>query len=299
MTTAWTEARERGSAWLLGAMVAIVRHLGWHAGQALLYPITLWFYATSPGARAASRAYLGRVLGRPARARDVARHMFTFACVILDRVFFLSGRVAGYEVRVQGVEAVTDIINSGRGCIMLGAHLGSFDVLRAQGRNSPVQVHPVMFRLNSGALTRLLERLAPDLSRDVIELGAPDAMLRVQECIERGEIVGLLADRAPASDRMVEVPFLGAPAGFPAGPFVLAAIIGAPVVLCFGIRLGPRRYLVRFEPFAPRIALRRGQRQEDLRGWIELYRTRLKTACRAYPFNWFNFYPFWREVPDG
>lgn len=289
----WTQPRERGSAALLAIMIWIIRHLGWHTGQALLYPITLWFYASSAGARAASRDYLRRVLGRPPRRRDVLRHLFTFACVILDRVFFLSGRTATYELRVQGLEAVTEMVNSGRGCILLGSHLGSFDVLRALGRTAPVRVSPVMFRLNSGHLTRLLERLDPELARDVIEIGAPGAMLRVQECIERGEIVGFLADRAPVRDRMVATRFLGGRAEFPAGPLVLASAIGAPVVLFYGIRTASRRYVVQFERFAERIELPRGRRDAALQGWIDAYSRSLERACRAHPFNWFNFFPFW------
>jgi predicted LPLAT superfamily acyltransferase len=290
----WSGQRERGSALMLGIMIWITRHLGWQIGQALLYPITLWFYVGSAAARAASRDYLARVLGRPARQRDVMRHLFTFACVILDRVFFLSGRVADYQLKVQGLEAVTEVVNSGRGCILLGSHLGSFDVLRAFGRNAPVRVSPVMFRLNSGHLTRMLERLDPELARDVIDIGAPEAMLRVRECIERGEIVGLLADRAPAQDRMVTVPFLGGMADFPAGPLVLASVINAPVVLFYGIRTASRRYVIQFERFADRIVLPRGRRDAELRLWIDAYSRRLETACRAHPFNWFNFFPFWK-----
>lgn len=294
----WVDQRERGSALLLGLMIWITRHLGWHVGQALLTPITLWFYVGSAAARAASREYLGRVLGRPAGPRDVLRHLFTFACVILDRVFFLSGRTAGYQLQVQGLEAVAAVVNSGRGCILLGSHLGSFDVLRALGRNAPVRVSPVMFRANSGHLTRLLERLDPELARDVIEIGAPGAMLRVQECLERGEIVGLLADRAPVRDRMVAADFLGGTAEFPAGPLVLAAVVGAPVVLFYGVRTAARRYLVRFEPFAERIVLPRRRRDAALRTWVDAYSRHLETACRAHPYNWFNFFPFWKTAQD-
>jgi predicted LPLAT superfamily acyltransferase len=294
----WAEQRERGNALLLGIMFNIVRRMGWHAGQMLLYPITLWFYGCSATARAASRDYLARVLGRPVKQWDVLRHLFTFACVILDRVFFLSNRTAGYELKVQGLEAITDVINSGRGCILLGSHLGSFDVLRAFGRIAPVRVRPVMFRQNSGHLTRLLESLDPELASDVIELGATGAMLKVQECIERGEIVGFLADRAPVRDRMVATRFLGGDAEFPAGPLVLAGVIGAPVVLFYGVRTAARHYVVRFEPFADRIVLPHGRREAELRVWINAYSCSLATACRAYPFNWFNFYPFWKTSHD-
>ena len=290
----WAGQRERGSARLLGLMIWIARHLGWPVGQMLLYPITLWFYGTSATARTASRDYLDRVLGRPVRQRDVMRHLFTFACVILDRVFFLSGRTADYDLKVQGLEAITEVVNSGRGCILLGSHLGSFDVLRAFGRTAPVRVRPVMFRLNSGHLTRLLEALDPELAHDVIEIGAPEGMLQIQECIERGEIVGFLADRAPVQDRMVATAFLGGQAEFPAGPLVLAAIIGAPVVLFYGVRTAPRRYIIRFERFAERIVLPRAQREAELQVWIDAYSRSLAAACRAHPFNWFDFYPFWK-----
>ena len=290
----WTGQRERGSALLLGVMLWITRNLGWHVGQALLYPITLWFYLSSATARAASRDYLARVLGRPPTRRDVMRHLFTFACVILDRVFFLSGRTAGYELKVGGLEAVTDCVNSGRGCILLGSHLGSFDVLRALGRVAPVRVSPVMFRRNSGHLTRLLEELDPELARDVIDIGAPGAMLRVQECIERGEIVGFLADRAPTRDRLIATRFLGGEAEFPAGPLVVAAVVGAPVVLFYGVRVASRRYAISFERFAERIVLPRERRDAALRVWVDAYSRSLAAACQAHPFNWFNFYPFWK-----
>lgn len=289
----WARQRERGSAFLLGIMMWITRNMGWHVGRVLLYPITLWFYVSSGVARAASREYLGRVLGRPARERDVMRHLFTFASVILDRVFLLSGRTKGFEMKVQGLEVISEVLNTGRGCIMLGSHLGSFDVLRAFGRTAPVRVRPVMFRLNSGHLTRLLETLDPELAGDVIEIGTPEGMLRVHECVERGEIVGFLADRAPGRDRMVSAGFLGAEAEFPAGPLVLAAVIGAPVILFYGVRTAPRRYVIRFERFAERIVLPRERREAELGTWIDAYSRSLAAACRAHPFNWFNFYPFW------
>ena len=92
------------------------------------------------------------------------------------------------------------------------------------------------------------------------------------------------------------VPFLGSPAPFPAGPFILAASMAAPVVLFYGLRTGPRRYRIRFQPFAERLVLRRASRAEDLRHWVAAYAAALETACRAHPFNWFNFFPFWDQA---
>jgi predicted LPLAT superfamily acyltransferase len=293
----WTTERERGSAHLLRLTCWLTLTCGWRIGRLLLYPITLYYYVTASGPRAASRDYLRRVLGRPARASDVLRHIFTFASVTLDRAFLLSGRTERFAISVEGLDALTALLSRGKGCILLGSHLGSFDVLRDFGRTSPVRVSAVMYRRPGSPMSRLMETLDPDLWRDVITIGSPDAMLRVQENLARGEIVSFLADRDPDArpDRIATVDFLGGRADFPTGPFILAAVLGAPVVLFYGIRLGPRRYVVRFEHFAATITLGRATRRDDLAALVSRYSASLAAQCRAAPFNWFNFFPFWKD----
>lgn len=294
---AWAAQPERGSGTLLRAALWCTLRAGWPLGRMLLLLVTAWFLLTSGRARAASRDYLRRALGRPARGRDVARHFHTFACAVLERVFLLAGRPRGFRIDTEGLEHLAAIVAGGQGCILLGAHLGSFEVLRAVAGACPVPVWALMFRRNAGALTALLDRLAPDLCRRVLEIGDPASMIRAHECVARGEIVGILADRSPFGQRRVLAPFLGNPAAFPAGPFILASTLAAPVLLFHGVRTGPRRYAVRFEPFADRVVLRRASRAADLQGHVARYAAALERACRAHPFNWFNFYPFW-ELPD-
>ena len=295
----WADQRERGSAWLLRLMQIITFGLGWHTGRLLLLPITGWFLATSSQARAASREYLGRVLGRPARGREVARHFHTFACAILDRLFLVTGRTSRFRIATFGIEHVQAVLASGQGCVLLGAHLGSFEVLRSVAATAPVPVRPLMFRRNAGALTRLIERLDPGLRDSIIEIGDPSSMLRAREAVDRGEIVGLLADRAPEGQRPVEAAFLDGTAPFPAGPFILAAALGVPVILFHAVRTGPRRYAVQFEPFADRVVLRRAHRAADLQAWAGRYAEALERVCRAHPYNWFNFFPFWGASDAG
>ena len=295
---AWAVQPERGSAALLRAALWFALRAGWPLGRALLPPITAWFLLTSGHARAASRDYLRRALGRPARQRDVARHFHTFASAVLERVFLLAGQPRGFRIETEGLEHLDAILGSGRGCILLGAHLGSFEVLRAVAGPCPVPVWALMWRRNAGALTALLDRLAPDGQRSVLEIGDPASMIRAHECVARGEVVGILADRSPSGQRRVQAPFFGRPAAFPAGPFILASTLAAPVMLFHGVRTGPRRYAVRFEPFADRIVLRRASRAADLDRHVARFAAALERACRAHPFNWFNFYPFW-DLPDA
>ena len=295
--SSWSRKRERGSGALIRFMSWLSLRLGWPVGFLLLFPISAYFFCFSGGARGASRRYLDRALGRPATAADVFRHIFTFACVLLDRIFLLAGRLDRFRIEVTGLDHLLAATSGGGGCVLFGAHFGSFEALRAFGRNAPVRVNALMFRANAGAYSQIMDRLDPRLREDIIEIGTPDSMLRVRDCIERGEIVGILADRTACDRKAAAVPFLGEQAPFPTGPFTLAGALGVPVVLFFGIRKGNRHYEVRFEPFAEHVVLPAGDRAAALRDLAGRYAGRLEAQCRQNPYNWFNFYDFWARHP--
>lgn len=297
----WTTAPERGSTTAIRLMLWILRRLGRRAGQALLPPIAAYFLATSPRQRAAARDYLGRALGRPAGLRDLWRLYFAFASTILDGVFLAAGpaasQAAGYRIAVEGIGMLQGHIAAGRGCLLLGAHLGSFESLRALAdATCPVEVSVMMHEANAAKAKALFDAIGgPRRAASIIPLGRPDSMLRVRERLAAGGMVGLLADRTPHGDRTIRVPFLGTPAALPVGPHVLAAMLGAPVVLAFGLWLGPRRYLVRFEPFAEPMSLPREGREAAVAALAARYAERLEAMCRAHPYNWFNFFDFWES----
>nr|WP_282571949.1 acyltransferase [Roseomonas acroporae] len=279
-------------------MARLALRLGWGAVHWLLYPVTAYFLLFSPAPqRAAARRYLARALGRAPARRDLFRLYFTFASTILDRVFLLSGRLRGYEIRVSGLEAVQSRVDAREGCILLGAHLGSFEVLRALAASGcPVEVRALMYEDNAAQANAFFNAIAPGVAAMVIPLGRPDTMLRAKECLERGGLIGILADRAPHGERTVPVPLLGAPAALPVGPHLLASVLGAPVVLAFGLWTGPRRYEIRFESFSERIRLDRADRAAGLAASVGHYAARVEALCREHPYNWFNFYDFWQEL---
>lgn len=291
---AWTRKRERGSPALMLLAARLILLLGWQVGRALLYPVALYFVLFSDGSNRVSRAYLVRALGREPGLADLWRHVVTFGHTILDRVFLLTGRLAGYDIRVAGLEHVRRHVEAGRGCILLGSHLGSFEVLRAVAdEGCPVPVKALMYEENAARVNEVFNALNPGRPADVIRIGRPGALLEVKEALDRGELVGILGDRIVSGEKVAAADFLGRPALLPAGPVVLASVLKAPVVLFFGVHRGPRRYEVRFEPFAERVVLERGARGADVAAWVQRYASALEAACRTDPYNWFNFYDFW------
>ena len=129
--------------------------------------------------------------------------------------------------------------------------------------------------------------------------GAPTSLLRVKECLERGEIVGILADRSRGNERTVDVPFLGSPACFPLTPFRLATTLGVPIGLGMGLYRGGNRYSLHFERLDEPGDRERAAREDIAAVWLGRYVARLEHYCRLAPYNWFNFFPFWPDPRRG
>jgi predicted LPLAT superfamily acyltransferase len=295
----WLAQRDRGSRAAMRALVWITLALGRRVGRVFLYPICAYFALSSRGTRSASTAYLRRVLGRPPRLAEIMRHYHAYASTLHDRVYLRTGRYGYFDVKVDAPQALRDDLRRGRGYILLGSHLGSFEILRAAGLAERAPTVNMLMRVEgTQKLNSVIDALAPEAAPRVIPLGRPESLLRAQECLERGEIVGILADRGLRDEREFSCEFLGAPARFPLGPLLLAGLLQAPVILAFGLYRGGRRYDVHLEPFAERIELDRRDREASLRPWVERYAARLEHHCREAPYNWFNFYDFWAPSPS-
>ncbi|HEX4986516.1 MAG TPA: acyl-CoA synthetase [Burkholderiales bacterium] len=295
MKPGWLRQRERSNRVAMRLLVWLALHLGRPAGRAVLYPVCLYFLAFSRRARAASRQYLARVLGRSPAASDLFRHYYSFATVALDRMLLLRDRFDKFDVSVDGEEIVREMRARGGGCFLLGAHLGSFEALRTIGRENRVKVSMLMFEVNP-RMGEIARAINPDLSDDVIAMGRPDSMLRLAERLEAGEWVGMLGDRRLPDTGAVRVSFLGSPAVLPTAPFRIASMLERPVVLMVGLYRGGNRYELHFERLVDEPRVARGQREARIREWADLYARRLEHYCRLEPYNWFNFYDFWADA---
>jgi predicted LPLAT superfamily acyltransferase len=288
----WVDRPERSNLLALRLIVWVAMVLGRPVARLFLYPICLYFLAFSGLARSASRKYLDRALGRPAGLADSFRHYHSFASTILDRVFLLNGRFSTLEISVHGAEIIERMVAEGKGCVLLGAHLGSFEVIRAAGRLRCPQVSMVMYEDNARKMGAVLDAVNPDLRMEVIPLGRVDSILKVEAALEQGAAVGMLADRTLPGGSTMSCPFFGEDARFPTGPIRVARMLKRPIALMFGLYRGGNRYEIHIEPVAD--AAPGAGRDPEIESLIRQYAARLEHYCRVAPYNWFNFYDFWR-----
>ena len=296
----WTRNPERGSVLLLRLMTWLSLRIGRRASRFFVYGIAGYFLLTSPRARRVSRDYLRRALGRTPRWPDLYAHFFTFASTIHDRVYLLNGRFDLFDIAIHGDPLVTSARQQGRGAFLMGAHMGSFELIHALGRQQPgVRAAMVMFGDNARKINTMVNAINPAALQNIIALGRIDSMLNVRKALDDGMFVGVLGDRTLGEDTTLPVPFLGGIAALPAGPFRMAAVLRRPVIFMTGLYLGANRYAVHFEPLADFSETPREQRAEAIAAAIADYAALLEKHCRSTPYNWFNFFDFWRPAAES
>jgi predicted LPLAT superfamily acyltransferase len=288
----WTQRRERGSLPLVRFMAWLSLRIGRAPSRLLLRAIAAYFLVAGARARRASALFLERCNGREPTWRELYRVFFSFAATIHDRIYFLKGRFDLFDIQVHGAQHLPD-----GGAVLMGAHLGSFEALRACGRTmGHRRVAMAMYEGTARRLNGVLASIAPDAMSDIVTLGRIDSMLELRSLLDAGTLVGFLADRTPGDEAAITVPFMGAPAPFPTGPMRLAAALRQPVVFMAGLYRGGNRYEIRFEPladFARLEGLSRAQREARIEEAVAAYASRLEELARAAPDNWFNFHDFW------
>lgn len=290
----WKERPERSNLAILRLMVWISLTFGRPLGRLVLHGIAAYFLAFAGTARRASRTYLERVLGRRPSLGERFRHILAFASIIHDRVYLLNGRFDLFDIDIVGEEVIRDAMDQGQGVFLMGAHLGSFEVLRALGRrHADLPVAMLMYEENARKLNAALTAINPAATQDIIPLGRMESMLAARDRLEAGHLVGMLADRGLGGDPVRQCPFLGLPAALPLGPFRMAAMLRRPVLLMTGLYLGGNRYEIHFEPLADFSAVERPQREAAITAAQDRYVERLEHFCRRAPCNWFNFFDFW------
>ncbi len=302
----WFKIQERGSR--LGIRVSFLMYkiFGSTLTMMLLQPVLLYFYLTDSGGRRASLQYLEKVYKAGSKKISLRPgfissyiHYNNFALSLLDKIGLrISSKIKNFKTTTIGFNAVEDILREKKGAIFFGAHFGNFDVLNIYAnRDSTINVRPLMYRKHAQMINRLFKDINSNEGEEIIELESitiSTASL-LTEHTDNGGFLGILADRvgANAADRYVTVPFFGQNARLPQGPWIIANLLKCPVFFVYAARTQKESYELFFEKIVDTVSIRSKSRELDIGKYAELYIKRLESACKKYPYQWFNFYDFW------
>ena len=294
----WVRQPERGNLAMVRAMTILSLRCGRWLSRGLLYLVVVYFWLR-PGPIASHIArFQRRALARRPTRRGLFLQIRTFATCTQDRVFLLNDRLTDFSVEITNEQLLVRMLERGDGCVLMGAHLGSFEILRAVGAQYPqVKVAMVMYPENAQKIGAALQAICPGHVPDIIPLGSIDAMLQVRARLEQGAFVGILGDRTLGDEAVISLNFLGSPARFPVGPWRAAALLRCPVVFFAGLYCGGNRYRIVLEQLADFTDTAAAARESAIHAAMLRYAGILEELCRSHPYNWFNFFDFWHELP--
>lgn len=309
----WARQQEVKGLWGMRLMLWVWRLLGRKVFSLLLYPVVGIYWLTASRARKASQSWMTRVRNQLATHQQPAspklnsyQHFLRFGDAMLDKIASWRGELQlGRDVVfAPGAEEAFNVSDP-RGKLLLASHLGDVEVCRALAQlQGSKTINALVFSDNAQRFKQIMQEMAPQAGLNLLSVTdiGPDTAILLKEKLDRGEWIAIVGDRIavnPQRDgewRVCWSPFMGQPAPFPQGPFILAAILRCPVNLIFALReQGQLR--IHCEPFADPLRLPRSDRQAALQHTIDRYAERLEFHALRSPLDWFNFFDFWR-LPD-
>lgn len=307
----WAQIEEVGTPAGLRAVSSIARRMPRPAALAFVQLIAAYYTLRNGRARRSSREYLARVwsnpqgrdnLGHPPSLRLVFQHIREFAVSLYDRLMVWSKALEGVEIDDDGAHEIFSLTRSGVGALLFGAHLGSAEMLWLISKRYDLPVNVVAFFDNARRINAFIESLDAEARVRVIEIDPQSvrAAFEIRACLQRGEIVVILADRLPPGHdaRSAEVSFLGERARFPFSPFLLASNLGCRTYFTVCLRTGDARYRTVLRRLSEGARIERDGREAHARELLARFAEQLERFCLEYPLQWFNFFDFWSREPE-
>ncbi|MBD2802918.1 glycosyltransferase family 2 protein [Xenorhabdus sp. M] len=310
----WSDIEERQGLLGMKFMLAVYRKLGRKPFEWLLYPVVGYFWATGGAQRQASRQYLERLKHTMQRKGftmphklNSYHHYLRFGGAMLDKIASWRGDFKwGKDIKFAAGAEETLLDDDSGGKLLLVSHLGDIEVCRALAQHSGQQtINALVFTEHAQRFKQIIEEVSPQAGINLLpvtDVGA-DTAIMLKEKIDAGEWVAIVGDRIAVNPSRADMPrvvwseFLGHPAPFPQGPFILASVLRCPVLLMFALRQN-NQFNIYCEHFANPLELPRKQREQALQQAVDHYASRLEHYTLQSPLDWFNFFDFWQLPTD-
>lgn len=229
--------------------------------------------------------------------RATFQNYFIFGQILLDKVALLSGIKTNFTIEHEGQsENLQGLKNQGKGSILLSAHIGNWEIAGQMLEVLNTRFNILMYDNEVEKMKEYMSRVMGKKSFNIIAIrdGDMSHLVELHKAFSNNEMVVMHGDRYLPGVPVIEKTFMGKKARFPAGPFMMAAKFGVPIILVFAVKETKSHYHF----FARKaIEVKRARTKEEVEAAIQKvsdsYVKELEEMLKRYPTQWFNFYDFW------
>ena len=273
--------------------IYMIRYLGVTAAYAFLSLVVLYFIPFAPKATRSTWRYARQTLKRNRRqaACLLVRNYYRLGQILIDKVAIGNGRMKEYHFRFENYDEFLEVLNSNQGVIMIGAHVGNWEIGAPFFDEYGKKINIVMYDAEHRKIKEMLEKNSGGKEYKIIPVNEDNLthVFRITEALNKQEYVCFQGDRYLNKEKLLSHTFMGREAVFPAGPFLLASRMKVPVVFYFAMREPGKTYRFHFV-----ISKNQGRTKEKKaeQALLEEYTATLEQIVKRYPEQWFNYYNF-------
>lgn len=288
------QGKSRGNRLGYSIFVFVVKTFGVKPAYFLLRFVALYYFLFSWSAsRHIYRYFRRRHQYSSVKALGaVYANYYVFGQTILDKIVVMAGIENRFTFDFEGEEHLHSIVNNGNGGILLSAHVGNWEVAGHLLKRINARINVVMYDAEHERIKAYMEEVTGGRNFNVIVIKDDlSHVYAIGEALQKNELICLHADRFVEGNNVESLIFMGEPAKFPAGPFVLAATFGVPVSVVFAFKESALHYHffgsgpLRREPDEPKADFR----QRLMQHFVSEFQEKVS----RYPVQWFNYYNFW------
>ena len=288
------QGKSRGTPFGYRVFVSILKHFGVLPAYLLLRFVVLYYFLFSFRSSKLIFHYFHKKLhySRMQSLGLVYKNYYRLGQTIIDKVVIMSGIDNKFTWDFDGEENLRTITALNKGGLLLSAHLGNWEIAGHLLKRLETKINVVMYDGEHQQIKKYMEGVTGKRNMQVIVIKEDlSHIYAISEALKNNELVCIHADRFVEGSKTMVSDFLGAPARFPAGPFILAATFKVPLSFVFAFKETGMHYHL----YASAIKEYGGLSKEAMmRQVLQEFTAQMEEKAKLYPEQWFNYYNFWQ-----
>ena len=217
------------------------------------------------------------------KVENLVKKIYIFFTHNMVQFFAFPKSWNGIEMDVVGENILHDAMNQNKGCILISAHFGVWELFVKWMGETKYRFAGVAFRQKNRGANRFFQEQR-ELSK-VEHIFRKEPIEKMEAVLNGNGILALVSDQ-DAKSKGVFVDFFGKPASTPKGAALFYKKFGSPIVFGVCIQIELHKYRVEFVPVIPK--------SKNLQDITQAYTTIIEKMIRRYPEQYFWFHRRWK-----
>ena len=200
-------------------------------------------------------------------------------------------------ILVENEAALTNAVNAGKGVILLGMHMGNWELITAYAKRTGLFMTAATANFPDQRINQLMISQRKLENMEIMPRGTGMSSRKLFRCLKNKNILILIIDQ-DTNVPSTWVPFFGIPSKTPVGASVFALKTGASVVSYNVIRENDGTFRLKFETLGI-FGRNHPSMEQDVYSVTRKINQHLEQRIRENPQQWAWFHRRWRHRPSA